>query len=139
MQLDLEDFFASVTAARTYADDLTFSGPADLPAGTLCRVAAEIARDERFHVAGAKTRVRRRHERQLVCGIVVNERLNAPRAEYDRLKAILHDAERHGATAANRGGHADLRAHLLGRIAWVASLNPDRGARLRERLDRVSW
>jgi RNA-directed DNA polymerase len=122
-----------------YADDLTFSGPADLPAGTLRRVVAEIARDEGFHVAPGKSRVRRRHERQLVCGIVVNERVNVARREYDRLKAVLHDAERHGPAAANRGGHRDFRAHLLGRIAWVASLNAERGQRLRERLERMDW
>ena len=62
-----------------YADDLTFSGGADLPAGTLARVVAEVARDEGFRVAPGKTGVRRHNERQLVCGVVVNERLNVPR------------------------------------------------------------
>jgi RNA-directed DNA polymerase len=122
-----------------YADDLTFSGPADLPARTLIRVAAEIARDEGFSVSPAKTRVRRAHERQLVCGVVVNAHANVPRAEYDRLKALLHDAERNGPAAANRAGVPELRAHVLGRISWVASLHPARGARLRERFDRVDW
>jgi RNA-directed DNA polymerase len=122
-----------------YADDLAFSGPADLPAGTLRRVVAEIARDEGFHVAPGKTTVRRPHERQLVCGIVVNERPNVMRREYDLLKAVLHDAELHGAAAANRAAHPEFRAHLLGRIAWVGSLHPSRGARLRERFERVSW
>jgi hypothetical protein len=122
-----------------YADDLTFSGPADLPARTLIRVAAEIARDEGFSVSPAKTRVRRAHERQLVCGVVVNAGTNVPRAEYDRLKALLHDAERHGPAAANREGVPEFRAHVLGRISWVASLHPARGARLRERFERLDW
>jgi hypothetical protein len=126
-------------AYSRYADDLTFSGPADLPARTLIRVAAEIARDEGFSVSPAKTRVRRAHERQLVCGVVVNAHANVPRAEYDRLKALLHDAERNGPAAANRAGVPELRAHVLGRISWVASLHPARGARLRERFDRVDW
>jgi hypothetical protein len=50
-----------------------------------------------------------------------------------RLAGVLHDAERLGPAAANRGGHRDFRAQLLGRI------NPERGRRLRERLERVSW
>jgi RNA-directed DNA polymerase len=120
-----------------YADDLAFSGPPDLPAGTLRRVVTEIAREEGFRVATRKTTVRRPHERQLVCGIVVNERPNVAREEYDRLKAVLHDAELHGPDAANRAGHPEFRAHLLGRIAWVAQLNPERGRRLRERLERA--
>ena len=122
-----------------YADDLTFSGPVDLPAGTLKRVVAEVARDESFRVAHGKTRVRRGHERQLVCGVVVNARTNVPRDELDRLRAILHDAECNGPDAANRAGVADLPAHLLGRIAWVEQLHPARGRRLRERADAVAW
>ncbi len=122
-----------------YADDLTFSGGADLPVGTLRRVVGEVVRDEGFRVAGDKTRVRRRHERQVVCGVVVNDRLNVSRREYDRLKAILHDAARHGSDAANREGVPDLRAHLRGRIAWVASLHGERGRRLQDRFDAIDW
>ena len=122
-----------------YADDLTFSGPADLPVGTLRRAVDDVVRDEGFRVARDKTRVRRRNERQVVCGVVVNERLNVSRREYDRLKAILHDAARNGAAAANREGVPDLRAHLRGRIAWVASLHGERGRRLQERFEAIEW
>ena len=62
--------------------------------------------------------------RQTVTGIVVNARPNVPRAEYDLLKAILHRAALHGPAGLDP-------AHLLGRIAWVESLNPARGAKLR--------
>ena len=122
-----------------YADDLTFSGPADLPAGTLRRVVAEIAREEGFRTVAAKSRVRRRHERQLVCGVVVNAGTNVERGAYDRLRAVLHDAARHGPEHANRDGVPDFRAHLQGRVAWVAQLNPERGRRLRAALDAIEW
>jgi RNA-directed DNA polymerase len=122
-----------------YADDLTFSGDADLPAGTLARVVADVARDEGFRVAPGKTGVRRSNERQVVCGVVVNERLNVPRAEYDQLRAILHDAGRNGPAAANRDDVPDFRAHLQGRIAWVGQLHPARGEKLRARLDAIAW
>lgn len=128
-----------LTRYSRYADDLTFSGPADVPAGTLRRAVSEIVRAEGLRVAGAKTTVRRRHERQLVCGIVVNAHPNAPRPEYDRLKAILHDAEHNGPDAANRAGVADFHARLLGRIAWVGSVNAARGRRLGEHMARVAW
>ena len=57
---------------------------------------------------------------------MVNERLNVPRREYDRLKATLH-----------RGGDGLDLAHLEGRVSWVESLNPMRGAKLRARLDEL--
>jgi RNA-directed DNA polymerase len=124
-----------------YADDLAFSGKAALAprTGRLAGLVAEIARDEGFRLNEAKTRPMPRSTRQQLCGVVVNEHPNVPRREYDLLKAILHDAARHGPAAANRDGHRDFRAHLLGRIAWVEQLNPARGRRLRERFAAIAW
>jgi hypothetical protein len=33
----------------------------------------------------------------------------------------------------------DFEAHLRGRIAWVASLNPGRGEKLRRRFAQIAW
>ncbi len=71
--------------------------------------------------------------------MVVNDRLNVERDEYDDLKAILHNAARRGPADENRAGVPDFRAHLLGRIAWVESLNPARGAKLRDRFACIAW
>ena len=73
-----------------------------------------------------------RGRRQTVTGIVVNAHPNVPRADYDALKAILHRASLDGPAGLDP-------AHLLGRIAWVESLNPSRGAKLRERFARIVW
>jgi hypothetical protein len=124
-----------------YADDLVLSGDARLHrrAPVLRAAVAAVAREEGFHVNLAKTNLMTRAGRQRVAGIVVNEHPNLARPEYDRLKAILHDAERHGPEAANRAGHPAFREHLQGRIAWLESLHPARGARLRERFGRIAW
>jgi len=61
---------------------------------------------------------------------VVNAAPAVPRAEYDRLRSILHNAARHGLDAANRDGHPDFAAHLAGRVAWVAHRHPTRAAKL---------
>jgi hypothetical protein len=124
-----------------YADDLTFSGSMrdGRVAGTLRRAAGEIAREEGFAVNDRKAMLATRAGRQRVCGVVVNERLNAPRSEYDILKAILHNAAVHGPATQNRDGHPDFQAHLLGRISWVGSLNPARGEKLRSQLAKIRW
>jgi RNA-directed DNA polymerase len=124
-----------------YADDLAFSGDAALGrrARRLADLVAEIARDEGFLLNRAKTRAMPRSARQQLCGVVVNEHPNTPRRDYDLLKAIIHDATRNGPAAANRAGHPDFRAHLLGRVAWVEQLNPARGRRLRERFAAIEW
>nr|WP_231127231.1 reverse transcriptase family protein [Motilibacter aurantiacus] len=131
---------AGVTYTR-YADDLTFSGGPGLlrAAPALVTAVRRIAAAEGHRVNVAKTRVRSSAQRQVVTGLVVNERLNLPRGEYDRLKAVVHDAVRHGPAAANRHGHRDFRAHLEGRVAWLEAVHPERGARLRAQLARVAW
>jgi RNA-directed DNA polymerase len=124
-----------------YADDLVLSGDALLHrrAATVRDAVAAIAAEEGFRINDAKSQLLTRAGRQRVCGIVVNDRLNLARTEYDRLKAIVHDAERNGPAAANRAGVPDFRSHLRGRIAWLASLHPQRGARLHERFELIAW
>ena len=132
---------AAGLAYTRYADDLTFSGGPDLRRGahTMITTIEKIVRAESFALNPAKTRVRQRHQRQSVTGIVVNQRLNIARPEYDLIKAILHDCSRHGPAAANRTGEPDFRAHLLGRISWITSVNTDRGGRLRARFAEIDW
>lgn len=101
-----------------YADDLVLS--ADHHLRTPHAAVTEIARDEGFNVNRGKTRTMGRGSRQVVTGIVVNAHPNVPRAEYDRLKAILH-----------QGAEGVDPAQLLGRISWVEAINPARGAKLR--------
>jgi hypothetical protein len=124
-----------------YADDLTFSGSGRLWRGrrSVAALVAEIARDEGFAINEGKTASHSAGGRQLVCGIVVNVRPNVVRSEYDELKAILHNAGRHGPAGQNRSAVADFKAHLRGRISWVASLNPARGEKLRRRFDEIRW
>jgi hypothetical protein len=131
---------AAVRYSR-YADDLTFSGPWRLQRRRLRfeALVAEIARDEGFSINERKSALQSAGRRQSVCGIVVNVRPNVLRSEYDELKAILHNAARHGPTGQNRARIADFEAHLRGRIAWVASLNPARGEKLRRRFDEIRW
>jgi hypothetical protein len=124
-----------------YADDLTFSGDAAFARRVreFSTFAAAIALDEGFEVNFRKTRIMQRASRQLVCGLVVNERPNLPRRDLDRLKAILTNCLRHGVDSQNIQQHADFRAHLQGRVAWVESVAPPQGAKLRALFERISW
>jgi hypothetical protein len=124
-----------------YADDLAFSGDAEV-ARRIREYAAQIAAiasDEGWRVQHHKTRVMRRSVQQRLTGLVVNTRVNCPRRDVDALKATLTNCVRQGAATQNREGRPDFRAHLLGRIGWVRSVNPARAERLQELFDRVNW
>ncbi|MET7418217.1 reverse transcriptase family protein [Dactylosporangium sp. NPDC005555] len=112
-----------------YADDLAFSGSLSNP-GRLVAAVVAVASEEGFRVNPAKTRIRGRGAQQRLAGLVVNSRPAIPRADYDRLRAVLHSAARDGLEAANRDGHPDFAAHLAGLVAWASHGHPARAARL---------
>jgi RNA-directed DNA polymerase len=124
-----------------YADDLVFSG-GEAFARTIARFpthVAAIALEEGFHVQHRKTRVMRQGVRQRAAGVVINQKSNITRNDYEQLKAILCNCARHGPHSQNRAGVADFRAHLAGRVAHVARLNPERGERLVRLFERIDW
>lgn len=129
------------SAYSRYADDLVLSGDRELqrrlPA-VRAAVAAIVA-DEGFVLHPQKSQLMHHAGRQRVCGMVVNVAPNLARDEFDRLRAVLHEAATHGPERANRTGVPNFRAHLTGRVAWAASLNPARGARLRTQFAAIDW
>lgn len=124
-----------------YADDLALSGDRGWGRRTsrLLDLVEEVVREEGFRLHARKTAVLPSGGRQVLGGLVVNERPRVARAEVDRLRAVLHNCARYGPSTQNRTGRPDLRAHLLGRIAWVAESDPVRGRRLRAQFDAISW
>jgi hypothetical protein len=82
---------------------------------------------------------RLRGGRQRITGITVNAHCNTGRAEFETLKAILHNCTRTGPAAQNRDAHPDFRRHLEGRIAWIGQISPARGEKLREIFERIEW
>lgn len=110
---------ASAGATYTrYADDVAFSGGPSFGRGAGRFVAAvqEVVRDARFWVHPRKTRIQRRGAAQRVCGLVVNERVAVPRAERERLEAMLVNAARDGGARLRAEGHAEPWAYLEGRV-----------------------
>ena len=106
---------------------------------SIVQLIEQIAIDEGFRVHELKTRVFTAAQRQMVTGLVVNERSNVARPDYDRLRAILHDAAMTGPDRANRDAHPDFRSHLQGRIAWVGADNEARAAKLQRAFAAIDW
>lgn len=124
-----------------YADDLTFSGDLRFQRSlaVFIPLVHQIIRQERFTTHPGKFRVLRRGNRQSVTGVVVNDRVNSRREDFDQLKAILHNCVRLGPTSQNRNQHPDFAGHLRGRIAHAQMLNRHRGARLKSLFDQIDW
>lgn len=121
-----------------YADDLALSGGRIAVERTLW-VISRIVADEGFPIHQDKVRVMRAHQRQHLAGLVVNDRPQASRLDYDNLRALLHNCAITGAAAQNRRQHEDFRAYVYGRIGWVGATNADRRRTLLGLASQVDW
>jgi len=142
LDLRLDALARSIGGQYTrYADDLAISGGEALRrrCGGIADLVAAIAAEEGFAVNHRKTRVMHRSRRQVLAGVVVNEKPNVRRSDADRLKAVLTNCVRLGPASQNRDGLPDFAAHLRGRVAHVGSLNPARGAKLSALFGRIDW
>ncbi|HWE87033.1 MAG TPA: reverse transcriptase family protein [Terracidiphilus sp.] len=124
-----------------YADDLAFSGGPEFAARVerFSTSVAAILLESGFAVNHHKTRVMRPDVCQRLAGLITNVRLNVPRQDFDRLKAILTNCRRHGWQSQNRDAHPDYRSHLSGRIGFVESVNPAKALRLRRLFEQIKW
>jgi retron-type reverse transcriptase len=109
-----------------YADDLTFSGPESTPKqlgskikydsfriNDIIHAVKQIVSEEGYVLhTDKKLRIYRRHDRQLVTGIVVNEKPNLPRATRRRLRAIEHRLRTRGEATLTAEQLAGWRALL---------------------------
>jgi len=132
----------SAGAAYTrYADDLAFSGDEEFEkrAERFRTHVAAVLLEEGFRVQHRKTRVMKPGVRQHLAGLVVNEKANVARRDFDRLKALLTNCVRHGAESQNRERRPHFREHLEGRLGFVEMVNPEKGRRLRAIFERISW
>jgi retron-type reverse transcriptase len=124
-------------AFTRYADDLTFSGNNPKPVGRLLRSVRSILAAEGLTEHPRKTRVMRRSRRQEVTGLTVNARPSVSRKEIRKLRAILHNAAKHGLVSQNRDNRPDFAAYLKGRVEFVCMVDPNRAARFRAMLARA--
>jgi len=124
-----------------YADDLTFSGDERFlrSLAVFLPLVGQIVRSEGFTLHKSKRKVIRNSQRQTVTGVVVNTRPNIARRDYDTIKAILTNCIRRGPSTQNHARHESFAAHLRGRIAHVAQLNPARGAKLLALYAQIDW
>lgn len=124
-----------------YADDLIFSGNAEFAArlSKFQTFVAAIVLEEGFEVNFHKTRRMFSGGKQRVLGWTVNQTLNSDRREYETLRAILHNCVKNGWRSQNHDNLPAFREHLLGRIAHIHRVNPNRAAKLRKTFYEINW
>jgi len=115
-----------------YADDITLSG--EDPMQVLPFV-QDVLRGLGYNLDHKKTNIFRRGRRQVVTGLVVNDRVSVPRTVRRRLRAAVHRAtSKNAADKLVWHGRKMSIQQLEGRIAFTGVAHPEEAKALRSRL-----
>jgi retron-type reverse transcriptase len=117
-------------AYTRYVDDLTVSGSKRLLG--FRNLIRRIIQEEGFQIKPEKTRTMHSGMRQTVTKLTVNQKINLPRENRQRIRQQVI------AFSARPRQQRRNDKNILGQLSWVSSVNPDLGSRLRERARLVT-
>ncbi|MFN0195375.1 MAG: reverse transcriptase family protein [Planctomycetaceae bacterium] len=123
-----------------YVDDIAISGDRDFR--HLEGAFLDVIKACGYEVADDKIHFRRRDERQIITGLIVNRQLRPTKEFIDELKATIRSCMNHGAAIVACGDGISikkLKAQLTGRVSHVRQIDEKLGNRLRGRLCSVDW
>ena len=126
---------AAITKAATdngitytrYADDLTFSG--DTNTIKILPFVKRVLNQLGYQLKEKNTNIFRRGRRQMVTGLVVNDKPNLPRRIRRRLRAAVHQMTKD--CNPHWQGHPMSSHELLGRLAFLNLVQPDEAQALK--------
>lgn len=110
-----------------YADDLTFSGNKELLDENIEKEVSKILQELGFGLNNKKTKVMFRHQRQLVTGVVVNDKVQISKKERREIRQACYYIKTFGLK-----GHLEkinetrknYLKHLMGRVNFGLQMNP---------------
>ena len=116
-----------------YADDMTFSG--DHGAVKLLGITKRTLSQIGLNLDEKKTNIYRKGRRQIVTGLVVNEKVSVPRRLRKRMRAAVHAVEQ-GKTPTWHSESESVQS-LEGRLAFLNSIDPKQAKPLVDRLHKA--
>jgi RNA-directed DNA polymerase len=124
IDLDLLDYARSKELRYSrYADDITISG--DFNDKEVIWDLMRIIKEHGFNINPLKTSVKKQHQRQMVTGIVVNEKLSIKKDDIRELRQNIHYIKTKGLAAhmtTKKLSKANYLFHLLGKTNYFLSV-----------------
>lgn len=122
-----------------YADDLSFSGSkeAEQNISRFLYFLKKIIALEGFTIHPDKTHIMRSGNRQMVTGIVVNEKTGIQRSRLRRFRALLHHILVNGWRDQQWGKAVHLINAIEGYIQYINMVNPSKAQQFKNDLDAI--
>ena len=120
-----------------YSDDLIITCGHLIPREERNRIVNKlryVIHDCGYRVNPKKVRATHSFYRKRVLGVVINKKMNIPREDYRKLRAIVHNCNTYGFDTqyekAGKKNAGELMSYLQGRIGYVQFINPQKGDQL---------
>jgi retron-type reverse transcriptase len=122
-----------------YVDDITFSGNNEQfkSITAILKYSRKIVEDENFVLHPDKLRIMKRHQRQEVTGVVVNEKPNVNKKSLKRFRALLYQIEKDGIQGKSWNGGANVLAEIDGYANFVYQINKEKGVAFKEQVAKI--
>jgi RNA-directed DNA polymerase len=135
---------AGVNYSR-YADDISFSG--DRNNMISLNTVMKILNEEGFYINDRKTKFLSKNKRQSITGVVVNSGLKVNSQYKKKVFSEIHFSEKFGVKnhldylykTKGREIKSNYKDHLLGKIYFIYSIEPNVGIKMLEKYDQIKW
>ena len=123
-----------------YADDITISGDYDIVDKTKNIIG--IIESEGFEINPLKKRCQPRSQKQMVTGLVVNDKVNVPKSYIRRLKQEIYYCKKYGVNSHMiRSGinNSNYKLFLFGKAYYIKMINKKLGEKFLRELHKIDW
>ncbi|MHC1754298.1 MAG: retron St85 family RNA-directed DNA polymerase [Methanosarcina sp.] len=120
-----------------YADDITISGGKVLP--RYKTLIFRIITEEGFEINYEKVRIQGRGSRQLVTGLVVNDKVSIGRENKRTIKSLIHKVTENGPIGANDTNNPFFKEMIYGLLSFSNVVEPNFASPLLEMLKNIDW
>lgn len=120
-----------------YADDITISGGKVLP--RYKTLIFRIINEEGFKINYEKVRIQGRGSRQLVTGLVVNDKVSIGRKKKRTIKSVVHKISENGSIEANETDNPFFKEIVYGWLSYINVVEPEFAQPLIEKMNLIDW
>ncbi|KMK75265.1 reverse transcriptase family protein [Alkalihalobacillus pseudalcaliphilus] len=123
-----------------YADDITFSG--DRGITSYIKLIKKVVQEERFLINEKKVRVQFQYHRQMVTGLIVNEKLSIPKKTRNYLRQEIYYCQKYGVKdhMSKKGLYkTNYQGHLTGLAQFIKMVDSKLGEEYLKSLDKIDW
>jgi len=122
-----------------YVDDITFSGDKEQfsKITSILNYSKKIVKSESFTLHSDKLRLMKRHQRQEVTGVIVNEKPNINKKSLKRFRALIYQIEKDGIKGKSWNGGLNVLAEIDGFANFIYQIDKEKGKIYKERVSNI--